>query len=470
MWEKIDAKIMGQHIPNTEDLELEVHPQIVRSPRFYRGEHAVDATQSSEDVSNDFKKPEYVKEKMFNFGMPSKRNFISFESVIHEMCSLSDLQNHSILHLIGLFSQAGSGKSTCMRRWCQQIMKNVGISEKTNYLSHKDSRFQLVLFYDLKSIKTEPKTSLQELLLNGIVRTEDEETAYDWMRKNNSKVILFFDGLDQATWTIDESDENDIGPHTRSSTSTIMYNLFSRHLLPKSRIVVSSREFKASALPFQARPQKIFTLNGFSTEDAEKLFNVLVTRDMHENPWMKLSESLSSLQHILTIPMFLIFAVLVYKDCSGFIPSNVTELIAKILDQLTRSPNVLEKRNIYEIISKLKGLAHSGMKRGQVVFSDLDLSNHELKAENVRDLLFTVPAPNRLRHHLFKGDLMLFFCHQSLQEFLSACYITELPYECFKTFVQSHFSSGQWSVVRRFVSGILRSYSMKSDLVQGWHL
>lgn len=70
-----------------------------------------------------------------------------------------------------------------------------------------------------------------------------------------------------------------------------------------------------------------------------------------------------------------------------------------------------------------------------------------------------------------EGHYRLFFCHQSIQEMLTALCIIEKDLEEFQQFVCNKLHQSKWSVVRRFVCGVLLNEGAyndaKGDLIIG---
>ena len=96
----------------------------------------------------------------------------------------------------------------------------------------------------------EETTSLAKLLFGGYFSSEeDEKLAYKWLLENQSRAVIFFDGLDQVPFTLNECGDKSIRTFDEAKTSTIFYNLLSRNLLPQTPIVISSREFAVAKLP-----------------------------------------------------------------------------------------------------------------------------------------------------------------------------------------------------------------------------
>ena len=256
-------------------------------------------------------------------------------------------------------------------------------------------------------------------------------------------------------------------PHHEATPATIMYNILTRKLLPRVQIVVSSREFSVSLLHASARPRNIVALTGFDRKDAEKLFIALIGVN-GSKAWKKLKTVSRGLLHFISIPVFLVLtAIVMSRDFSIPPPDTITGLFSRIMQILPSTENIQERDRIIEIINKLKKMAHEGMIEGRVVFHELDLKKYDLAMEDVRDLMIKVPGKNTLSRYLFESHhFILFFFHQSFQEFLSACFVSEMNIFGFFKFNRESLHEDRWSVVRKFTSGLIyaESLSLNCDL------
>ena len=229
---------------------------------------------------------------------------------------------------------------------------------------------------------------------------------------------------------------------------------------------MASREFKVSELPAEARPQDIITLTGLTLQDAYKLFTFLLCEN-GQRLWEKIEIMSPRLLQLVSVPVFLILiAVVMGIDPDRPPPSTVTELYSRIMLVLQSVENIRNRKEILSIINKLKAMAFEGMKDGRVVFYKSDLDRFGVSADEVQDLMTKVPGNNLFSRHLMEGDFTFFFCHQSMQEFLAASFISEMELEMFSRFNGQHLHEKRWSVVRRFVTGIVYMKS-NNDLHSG---
>ena len=424
---KTCVNIIGSVRPRKLNEPPEVYPQMEISPNFYDGEHLIEEEKGphSSKAKARRRRSEYRKERVIDFSETVKENSITMDGFIKDVSS-KKIRKHqeNAVEILAFVAPAGAGKTTCMRRCARKIMAENGISSESNYMSSESSQFDMVVYLDMKDLENKEDVHLEDLLFEGRFETKkDQRFAYNWLFENQSRVVIFLDGLDQATFSIAEDDGfRDIPKYGKASTATVFYNVLSRNILSKTPLVISSREFKAAELPKTARPDKIVTLTGLSYPDIKKVFSAFMGDDS-DQAWKNLVASSRSLFRLLSIPVFLLFTAIVCYLCTyegDPLPQTVTELLGLLICQtLCDSENIRDKQHIWTIIPKLKIMAHKGMVDERVMFTKQDLKNLELAIKDVSDLIFTVPSNNfRNPRRAMEGTSRLFFVTRA---FRSSC-------------------------------------------------
>ena len=125
-----------------------------------------------------------------------------------------------------------------------------------------------------------------------------------------------------------------------------------------------------------------------------------------------------------------------------------------------------------EVLHKIMKMAYEGMKDGRMTFEEKHLSQCELTVDQVADLMRKVPGGSI---NFFEGVEILIFSHQTLQEFLSACYISKIDqsfrsritHRDFKSTVRKHFGEdwgeSHWITVIQYLYGIMFNSEVKFD-------
>nr|XP_039262657.1 protein NLRC3-like [Styela clava] len=441
---------------NLNEPDFEVNPQLREVPRFYRGEMAPKNRQYN--IETGFT----VKANEEKFGKPISQNEL-----------IEQLGNKKYRY-IAILGQAGGGKTTSMKRLARtlHITNKLGEEAQAAEALQLEHRFEFIHHLNIKDIPVLEGTTRDEAispceLLFGKeasgLSPQELKDGYERLQQNQSKSILFLDGLDQATWSL-------LGKHNKmkytdkSSTATVMYNIITGNLFPDMTIVISSREFRVASLPSELRPQFITALAGLAQNDIKRLF-IAIIGDSGEKAWEKLTMQSPALIPLSSVPLFLIFNAIVCKDSPDNPPDTMTEVMLQILHIFIRSAHARKKEKIEETLQKLMQMSFEGTKENRVIFTIKDLEKVKLSPLEVQDFVIKVPGKNMFNQHLMEGDHLMFFSHQIFQEVLSALYISSMDSTTFRTFIETEIRDDHWAVVRRFLSGIILNPDIESSLI-----
>ncbi|XP_077966902.1 protein NLRC5-like [Styela clava] len=300
-----------------------------------------------------------------------------------------------------------------------------------------------------------------ELLFGKVVTDLSEESllcGYEWIIENQEKVVFIFDGLDQATWFLIRRHRK-INHHERASTATVMYNIVTAHLFPRVQIVITSREHCIASLTAELRPQLIYGLVGLTPDDVKRLFIALLG-DIGQQQWDRMCSTSPAIIPLSSVPVFLIYNAIVQKFNSENPPDTMTGVMLEILDVLMRSQHVRDK----QVLHKLKEMAFRAMSESRVVFTKEELLKFGIDPDLIQDLVIKVPGRTRASHCLLEGTQQIYFSHQVIEENLAAMFVSEMGLHDFEEFVKEFIHQNHWSVVRKFVCGIL----LNPDLAIDW--
>ena len=385
---------------------------------------------------------------------------------------------------ISVIGGAGFGKTTELKKLARKLV-NTNCSKE--YPPNREEP-PVVHFIDIKKIRSKPSTTLYNILFeHDIEHVDDRKRLFEWFKNNQSKVIILLDGLDQSLWNTDEV-HGEVPDWEEASTGALMYNLLSGNILPDVTVVMTSRENAMTTLPEKARPKIIVALKGLKKDDAIKLFSEL----LHDESDIT-HQNIKNLD-IITIPIYTIFTAVVCKYCAGRkekTPEYVTGLLAKIFEIFIKNKCEQMRKKAYEdthktseqillenveVLHKIMKMAYEGMKEGRMTFEEKHLNQCELTVDQVADLMRKVPGGSI---NFFEGVEILIFSHQTLQEFLSACYISKIDQSFrsmirrrdFKSIVRRHFvgywDRSHWITVIQYLYGIIFNSEVKFD--QGLH-
>ncbi|XP_077968727.1 NACHT, LRR and PYD domains-containing protein 1a allele 5-like [Styela clava] len=458
-WEETEVKV-AENYKKLNEPDFEVHPQLKKVPNFFGGQMA----------------DEYKKEKEFAVTEGSEE--IGEGITINEL--VEQLSNESCKY-IAIAGQAGSGKTTIMKRMSRSVVvandlvKEARKAEGTfrQLFFRKKRQFRFVHHFGFKdmsvSYATRPEEALSpcDLLFGKIApgfQNLELEEGYEWVIEHDSECIFFFDGLDQAMWDL-HGNHNKMNYFDKSSTTTIIYNILTRNLFPRAKIVISSREHKIASLPLELRPPFITALAGLDREDIKKLF-IAVLGESGEESWNKLTVQSPSLIQFSSVPLFLLLTAIVHKFNPANPPDTMTDVMIQILHIFMRCDHAEKRKNMKQDVRKLMEMSFEGTKEKRVIFTIDDLEKFGLHSDEVRDFIIKVPGNNMLSQHLMEGDNLMFFSHQILQEILASLYIANMDLATFKSFITEEIHIDHWSVVLRFLCGTIFNKDIRTEFLK----
>ena len=325
--------------------------------------------------------------------------------------------------------------------------------------------YEVSLHLNFASINYTNKLTLQELLLDKQLvnlgfSTEKCQQVFSWIIENQSKCLLVIDGLDQAQFKIDEQPPNEMHD-SPLNINTIIACLFKKIFLPEVRIIVTSRPHAILDLHYTQRPNIVYQLEGLSEENTDKLLQFL-SGDRYDEFSTNFKMLGSELENLCTYPLLLQMFVL-----SQLIPSEsigeaktVTRIFATVLENLQVSKNF--KTDVQNIQTKLARLAYNTFKNKQILITWKQVSDEGLTAEEIQDLIVTVPGRKGMTFRVLDSHKLLYFCHQMIHEYYCAWHIcNNLSNEDFGQFLQETKEDDRFIVVRKFLCGL--AYDIDCD-------
>ena len=367
---------------------------------------------------------------------------IVFEDLINEKyCS----------KYIGLIGYPGSGKTVLSKRLANASKL------ATFFLRFMD------INYD-----SDYKLTLRELLFDNMFPNLSENEcaeAFEWITKNDNQCAIIIDGYDQAEWTMTKNPAK-MSLNSKLIISDLVSNLCTKHFLPRSTIIITSRPHSMITLPTELRPDITIMLQDFSFETMKKLLFALAGSSA-ESIWSALNINAPQLLSLCQNPLMLVFVLRAFMNSSGDV-SNITSMTSaftKVLEDL-RSSSHSRHDDIHTIVEQIARIAFARTQCHSVVITTKDLEKENLSVSVVQDLIIAIYG-GKGGSKVFDGDTKLFFSHQTLQEYFAALYIAkEMSYAKFKEFVYADLFRPHWDVVRRFLCGILmNSKSGKFNLL-----
>ena len=399
-------------------------------------------------------KVKFYSPSSFNIGTdetykPSNQNFPTSSG----FGSDKEVQFHDLVtdqyrsKFIGLIGFPGSGKTVLSKR-----LANAS---------------KLVTFYlRFMDINYDPdyKLTLRELLLDNMFPNLTEEEcakAFDWIIKNDQDIAVIIDGYDQAEWKMTKTPAK-VSLNNKLSIRDIVANMCTKHFLPDSTFIITSRPHTMITLPKELRPQVTIMIQDFSFETMKTLFFALAG-SAAEFSWKTLNANAPHLLSFCQNPLMLLFVLRAVLNSLEDVANikTMTAVFTAVLDDLRYSSHSRHD-DIHVIMEQLARIAFKRTRSHSVVITTKDLAAENLSVAAVQDLIIALYGGKQEGSKVFDGDTKLFFSHQAIQEYFSALYVAkEMSYTNFKEFVYADLFRPHWNVVRRFLYGILVNVKQK---------
>ncbi|XP_078494120.1 NACHT, LRR and PYD domains-containing protein 14-like, partial [Ciona intestinalis] len=348
-------------------------------------------------------------------------------------------------NIVGVVGPPGVGKTTLSKLMVNKILKHEFLP---------DTEFPF--FINVKDIDFNMKMTLIEFLTtNSRVKvnyTEEESKALITFLHNNPSVAIFFDGLDEASTK-----------EWKSKPVDIMKNLFNFTLLPKAKIVVTSRPGPMYKLHPDYRPASIFEVLGLLEEAKNNLGTQLCGE---KYPAIKkMLDQQPNLAHLCYLPINFILIVFCLLSNEGSDIKTMTQVLIFSMTRFVESSHLKGKVPLDKVgaeMVKLARLAYKGLQQRKLVFEKSDFDDVKLADEMVTNFFHTyVDKSSGLRMKILEGNKRSYFTHLTWQEFYAAVYLMLfVSYREFKQ-LKSTFKDTQWSVVVKFMFGICNPHAYK---------
>ena len=313
--------------------------------------------------------------------------------------------------------QTGIGKSTFVKKllvdWVE-VNKAAGHDEQAAVLKN----FELVVAVNLKEVSK--CQSLKDVIrLSNVFAMEDKymtEGLVDYIRNNQEKVLLIFDGYDEY----------------RIGCDSEIYEIFSGNSLRSCCVLITTRISKADEL--RGSEDLHAEITGFSQVDREDFMR----RFLNSKEASKLEDHLyeRNLQELAKVPLLLLlFCILWREGQSKSFPNSKTKLYMDIVLFIlnhshskqtadnTKTKQYVELKSFKEILSEIGKVALQSLLKDDHLFEYSQLSDSVRCDESIFIGLLQITEYSET----LRPVGMVSFIHKSIQEFLAAWYIT---YRC----------------------------------------
>uniref|UniRef100_A0A8C6SNU5 NACHT domain-containing protein n=1 Tax=Neogobius melanostomus TaxID=47308 RepID=A0A8C6SNU5_9GOBI len=314
------------------------------------------------------------------------------------------------------------------------------------------------------------KLSLVELLHRCFSQTKDLFSF------NGLQLLFIFDGLDECSPPLDFSinTKSLTEPTESASVEELLVNLIRRNLLRSARLWITTRPAAANQIPAKC-VSMVTEVRGFTDEQKEQYFRKRFTDEATAViSHIKTSRSLFIMCHLPVI-CWIISDVLLHliNKMTKDLPTTLTEMYVHFLvvqvkvknkkyegQEESDDPWTEETR---EMVKSLGKLAFEKLLNGKLIFSQSDLSECGLKAEEIgQSGVFTQVFREQPGQGLKK---VYCFIHLSVQEFLAALHVHQTFYSSGKNLVSPpHSSKSPETFYRSAVKQALQSPNGHLDL------
>ena len=363
--------------------------------------------------------------------------------------------------------------------------------EAFNEDDHENSHFDVVFLVKFKRFNNDnAKLSLCDLLAQAETVHNLDDAVWDSIKKESTKVLLIFDGLDEYSRKEDINAQEDDRTYKncveeKMPLSVLYKKLVAEKLLPSASILTTTRPTAVKYVD-HLDFQRTVEIGGFSPNAVKEYVEKFAQGNPEAKKLWELIKSNINLFSFCYIPMncFLIchgLLQIIRPESRQPLPTRMTDIYKMTVKMIFFNHNSelqgssqkeLEKlksthmykpfekfpAELQKIFNSLGEIAYKGVKEGRLLFESSEVSRLEDCG-----LLHKLPdlKPKAL------GDppkSQFCFPHPTVQEFFAAKHLVDTKTrEGIEEFVCNHINDATWQVVLQFVAGLLKS-TLSSDI------
>ena len=300
----------------------------------------------------------------------------------------------------------GMGKTT----YCNKVTYDWAINMKKKEDCFPE--FEMVLLVRCRDVDIESDLwgAIDDQLLPGEIQRKEKEEFFEFIRQNQSKVLLILDGLDELP----------------SSKLPEFTDIIEGKLLPQCHLVVTARH--EAGIPMRKVCDTLLEIEGFTYQESKEFIHKYFAgkEDLAEKLLDKIQIE-KRLKEMTANPLNTALLCLLCEDFQGILPESRTQLYVEVVQcvliryRKRKGLPVESDQDLIEIyknqLKRFGFIALNGLNEDNMYFDDKKLSKKDVDLPGF-GFLSAQPGSSKRRPCMCYG-----FTHKSFQEFFAAHYL-----------------------------------------------
>ena len=269
----------------------------------------------------------------------------------------------------------------------------------------------IVLLIKCRDVQSGLWEAIEDQLLPREVGEDQRERFFDFIRHNQSNVLLVLDGLDEVS----------------EKKLPMFSEIIQGRVLPNCRVVATARH--EAGVKVRKYCDTLLEVEGFTRKYVETFIrNYFKAQQNLAEQLIKHLSGDYKLYEILTNPLNTALLCLVYEDLKGVFPESRTKLYMEIVECVLRRYRTKQQLpengedlvDLYESqLKHLGSIALKGLLEDNLDFDEKELGKHKASDLPGFGFLSVQPGGSKLRPTRRYG-----FLHKTFQEFFAAFYLS----------------------------------------------
>ena len=301
--------------------------------------------------------------------------------------------------------EPGMGKTT----YCKKVAYDWATGKQAT--GNCFPNFVIVLLIKCRDVESGLWEAIEDQILPREVGEDERERFFDFIRHNQSNVLLILDGLDEV-----------------SEEKLAMFSeVIEGRVLPNCGVVATARH--EAGVKVRKYCDTLLEVEGFTRKDVKTFIrNYFKGQKNLANQLIKHLSGDYKLHEILTNPLNTALLCLVYEDLKGVFPESRTKLYMEIVECVLRRYRTKQQLpengedlvDLYESqLKHLGSIALKGLLEDNLDFDEKELGKHKASDLPGFGFLSVQPGGSKLR-----PTRRYSFLHKTFQEFFAAFYLS----------------------------------------------